>query len=99
MSNSVSTIPASSDSTYNQSPPPPPAEFTPAAKLAKSRDGEPEPADLRLMIEDDEFAGSHLYKIIDSRTGAVIQQLEREQVLRLREAQTYAAGQVIKTRA
>ena len=98
MSNSVSTIPASSDSTYNQSPPPPPAEIAPVAKSARPQDGEPEGADLRLVIEDDDTAGSHLYKIIDSRTGAVVQQMEREQVLRLREAETYAAGQVIKTR-
>jgi flagellar protein FlaG len=97
MSNSVSTIPASSDSTYNQ--PPPQGEVAPVAKSKAHSDDDADAADLRLVIEDDDTAGSHLYKIIDSRTGAVVQQLEREEVLRLREAQSYAAGQVIKTRA
>ena len=58
----------------------------------------PAPADLRLVIEDDKAAGLFVYKTVDWRTGDVVQQLPREQVVRMREAQSYAAGQVIKTR-
>jgi len=59
----------------------------------------PDPADLRLVIEDDHAAGCFVYKTIDWRTGAVVQQLPREQLLKLREADAYLAGDVIKTEA
>jgi flagellar protein FlaG len=75
------------------------AEVAAASTRAAERDDEPAPADLRLMIEDDEAAGLHVYKVVNRRTGAVVQQLQDEQLLRLRDAQTYAAGQLIKTRA
>ncbi len=67
---------------------------TPAAPAAG-----PDPADLRLVIEDDQAAGCFVYKTVDWRTGAVVQQLPREQLLKLREADAYLAGDVIKTRA
>ena len=57
------------------------------------------PADLRLVIEEDKAAGTFVYKTVDWRTGEVIQQLPREQVLRLREAQNYSAGQLLTTKA
>ncbi|HEY3889236.1 MAG TPA: hypothetical protein VGL73_11730 [Caulobacteraceae bacterium] len=72
-------------------PRPAPAEAGPASG--------PDPADLRLVIEDDQAAGCFVYKTIDWRTGAVVQQLPREQLLKLREADGYLAGDVIKTRA
>ncbi len=56
-------------------------------------------ADLRLVIEDDQAAGCFVYKTVDWRTGEVVQQIPREQVLRLREATAYLAGDVIKTEA
>ena len=56
-------------------------------------------ADLRLVIEDDKAAGSFVYKTIDRRTGKVVQQYPREEVLRLREASDYTAGAVIKAQA
>jgi flagellar protein FlaG len=59
----------------------------------------PNPADYRLVIEDDEKAGCFVYKTIDRRTGEVVQQLPREQLIKLREADNYAAGAVISTRA
>jgi flagellar protein FlaG len=59
----------------------------------------PDPANLRLVIEDDHAAGCFVYKTIDWRTGAVVQQLPREQLLKLREADAYLAGDVIKTEA
>ena len=59
----------------------------------------PNPADLRLVIEDDQAAGCFVYKTIDRRTGDVVQQLPREQLVKLREADAYLAGDVIKTQA
>ena len=57
------------------------------------------PADLRLVIEDDKQAGTVVYKTVDWRTGEVVQQLPREQVLLLRETQNYAAGSLLATKA
>jgi flagellar protein FlaG len=59
----------------------------------------PDPADLRLVIEDDQAAGCFVYKTIDWRTGEVVQQLPREQLLKLRESDSYLTGDVIKTKA
>jgi flagellar protein FlaG len=52
-------------------------------------------ADLRLMIEEDEGTGSFVYKVFDRRTGEVVQQFPREEVLRLRDDPAYAPGRVI----
>jgi flagellar protein FlaG len=57
----------------------------------------PEP-DLRLVIEEGQ-AGSFVYKTIDRRTGEVILQLPREEVLRMRDTDAYSAGAVIATQA
>jgi flagellar protein FlaG len=59
----------------------------------------PTAADLRLVIEEDEAAGCFVYKTVDWRTGEVVQQLPREQLVKLREADNYAVGDVIKTSA
>lgn len=72
--------------------PTPPAPVQPQAV-------EPSPADLRLVIEDDQEAGCFVYKTVDWRTGEVVQQLPREQVVKMREAANYVAGDVIKSRA
>jgi flagellar protein FlaG len=101
MSSSINISPTggAGDSTYgghsHSSP-----EGAPAPGPAKERtaDGEPDPADLRLVIEDDEVAGSYVYKTIDRRTGKVVQQYPREQILKLREASDYTAGAVIKAK-
>lgn len=58
----------------------------------------PEP-DLRLVIEESGEAGGFVYKTIDRRSGEVVLQLPREEVLRLRDAEAYAAGDVIATQA
>ncbi|HLI67176.1 MAG TPA: hypothetical protein VKU90_12505 [Caulobacteraceae bacterium] len=58
----------------------------------------PNTADLRLVIEDDQAAGCFVYKTVDWRTGEVVQQIPREQILRMREEPAYLAGDVIKTR-
>jgi flagellar protein FlaG len=73
---------------------------TPApAPIEVAQPAVPDPADLRLVIEDDQAAGCFVYKTIDWRTGEVVQQLPREQLLKLREADAYLAGDVIKTQA
>jgi flagellar protein FlaG len=72
--------------------------LSPAA-IAQDQTGVSDPADLRLVIEEDKAAGTLVYKTVDWRTGEVVQQLPREQVLRLREAQNYNAGQLLATRA
>ena len=53
---------------------------------------------LRLVIEEDKTSGSYIYKTVDVRTGDVVQQVPREEVLRLREAAGYQPGAVIDAR-
>lgn len=57
------------------------------------------PADLRLVIEDDPKAGCFVYKTVDWATGKVVSQLPREQIVKMREAENYSAGDVIDTSA
>jgi flagellar protein FlaG len=89
---STSAVP---DATYGA---PPPATPHPAVAPDSGAQSAPDPADLRLVIEDDQKAGCFVYKTIDWRTGEVIQQFPREELIKLREAINYAAGAVINTR-
>ena len=68
----------------------PPAEPEPSAPV----DNGPQPGDLRLVIEQDGDSGEYVYKTVDRRTGETLQQFPREQILKLREAATYASGDV-----
>lgn len=52
-------------------------------------------ADLRLIIEEDEVSGTFVYKTLDRRTGEVVKQLPREEVVRLKETPDYEPGDVI----
>lgn len=52
-------------------------------------------ADLRLVIEEDQVSGTFVYKTLDRRTGEVVKQLPREEVVRLRETPDYEPGDVI----
>jgi flagellar protein FlaG len=52
-------------------------------------------ADLRLVIEEDQTSGTFVYKTLDRRTGEVVKQLPREEVVRLKESPGYAPGDVI----
>jgi len=100
MSDSIASLGAVTDSTYGQGQQPkPPAEAADNAAADPESADLLDPADLRLIIEDDQSDGSLVYKTVDGRTGAVVRKLPREQVLRMSEAQTYVAGQLIKTRA
>ena len=55
-----------------------------------------QPAEFRLVIEEDEN-GSFIYKTLDRRTGEVVNQFPREQVLRLKEAEGYSPGRVFNS--
>lgn len=59
----------------------------------------PAEPDVRLVIEESDQAGSYVYKTLDRRTGEVLQQFPREQLLRLRDEEGYEAGAVVNTRA
>lgn len=56
-------------------------------------------ADLRLVIEEDQEGNGFIYKTIDRRTGEVVLQLPRADILRMREDRNYAAGSVIRASA
>lgn len=60
---------------------------------------EPGPADYRLVIEEVPGAHTFVYKTLDRRTGEVVSQAPREEVLKLRERDDYQAGDLIATRA
>lgn len=54
----------------------------------------PQPGDLRLVIEQDSASGTYVYKTVDRRTGDVLQQFPREDVLRFKQAEHYDPGEV-----
>ena len=56
-------------------------------------------ADLRLVIEEDQQSGTFIYKTLDRRTGEVVKQFPREEVVRLKEAPGYVPGDVIDSRS
>ena len=54
----------------------------------------PQPGDLRLVIEQDATTGTYVYKTVDRRTGDILQQFPREDVLRFKQAEHYDPGEV-----
>jgi len=99
MTNTVAIIGPAADASVGQSPFSQAQQVLSPEALAQDQGVVSNPADLRLVIEEDKAAGTFVYKTVDWRTGEVIQQLPREQVLRLREAQNYSAGQLLTTKA
>jgi flagellar protein FlaG len=91
MENKLSVVAAYPDIESVQAP------IKPVVAPAPVPAASPEP-DLRLVIEEGQ-AGSFVYKTIDRRTGEVVLQLPREEVLRMRDAEAYVAGTVIATQA
>jgi len=83
--------------------PPPPAAATAPQPTTAPDVSRPvigaDAADLRLVIEQDEGSGSYVYKTVDRRTGEIVQQFPRDQILRMREGEKYAAGAVISAKA
>ena len=95
MQSKVAPFAATPDPTYgrpSQSPAGDPASGVQAAGIA-------EETDLRLVIEEDHASGTYVYKTVNWRTGEVVQQIPREEVLRMRDDTTYLAGGVIRTKA
>jgi flagellar protein FlaG len=94
MTQMINTTGAVTDPTLGSPTPTPTPTPAPPPQTSAS-----DAADLRLVIEDDQAAGCFVYKTVDWRTGEVVQQIPREQILKMREATAYSAGDVIKTEA
>jgi flagellar protein FlaG len=92
MENKLALIPPAIGTGAAASPAPP----SPASNTVAMRD---DAADLRLVIEEDKPTGTFIYKTVDRRTGEVVQQLPREEVIRLRDAVAYAIGSIIRAKA
>jgi len=56
-------------------------------------------SDFRLIIEEDQASGGFVYKTLDRRTGEVVQQFPREEVVKLRQRADYQAGAIIAAKA
>ncbi len=87
--NTASTVPAKPAGGFVTSAP---KEAAPVEKPAAA-DG-PQPGDLRLVIEQDSKTGTYVYKTVDRRTGDILQQFPREDVLRFKQAEHYDPGEV-----
>lgn len=74
---------------------PAPAPSAPTSNAAAMQN---DVADLRLVIEEDSASGLFIYKTVDRRTGDVVQQLPREEVVRMHSSEDYEAGAIIKAR-
>ncbi len=55
----------------------------------------PAPADLRLIIEEDQVHGGYVYKTLDRATGEIVKQFPREEVLRIGAEEDYEAGEIV----
>ena len=73
-----------------------PQNREPAREPPKAAADQP---DIRLIIEEDANSGAFVYKTLDRRTGQVIQQFPREEILRLQQEDEYVAGSVVNARA
>ena len=69
---------------------------SPAKAAAAYAQSEP---DLRLVIEEDPGRGDYVYKLIDRATGAVVAELTRDEVAGMGDKPSYAAGDVVSTKA
>jgi len=52
---------------------------------------------VRLIIEENDEAGAYVYKTVDRRTGEVISQIPREEVLKMKERPDYDVGDLVST--
>ncbi|WP_374471388.1 flagellar protein FlaG [Phenylobacterium sp.] len=96
MQSKVAPFAATPDPTFGRHPPSQTPEH--GAHGEAPAQGQDE-ADLRLIIEEDPATGSYVYKTVNRRTGEIILQLPREEVLKMREEAEYVAGVVIRTKA
>jgi flagellar protein FlaG len=96
MESKVTAFAATPDPTFGQKPAAQaPDTRAPANRAVQS----PDPVDMRLVIEEDKASNSYVYKTVNRLTGEVIQQLPRDQVLKLREQLNYEAGDMIRAKA
>jgi flagellar protein FlaG len=95
MESKVAGVAATPDPTFGQPAATPRATGPAPERAAPASDL----VDMRLVIEEDKAAGSYVYKTINRLTGEVVQQLPREQILKLREALDYEAGDVVRAKA
>ena len=58
-----------------------------------------DPADLRLIIDEVGSPGEYLYTVIDQRTGKILSQLQRKELIRLKEQPDYIAGALFNGKA
>src|SRR4051812_40072816 len=95
MTANVTSTASVPDATYGSTVPAPSTSSNAPQAPVPGQSAASSPADLRLVIEDDQEAGCFVYKTVDWRTGEVMQRLPREELVKLREAVNYAAGSVI----
>ncbi|RAK52283.1 hypothetical protein DJ018_14170 [Phenylobacterium deserti] len=96
MESKVAPFAATTDSPFSQNPPP---RKAPRSRTRRAEVQNEEQADLRLIIEEDEAAGTLVYKTINRRTGEVVLQMPREEIEKLGEETEYVAGSVIRAKA
>ena len=97
MENKINPMPPPQELPAGQ-PPMQAAERKETGRDASIPKFQPSPdSDLRLVIEP--AGGSYVYKTIDRRTGEVVWQYPMEEVLKMRDQETYSAGVIISTTA
>jgi uncharacterized FlaG/YvyC family protein len=96
MENKVAPLTATPDSTVGQKSAPARTDVQPQSDPVTTLI---DPADIRLLIEEDKTSGSYVYSTVDRMTGKTILQLPRKEILQLRENPEYAAGDVIRAKA
>lgn len=97
MENKVAKLSATPDQAFSQPALQPPPAADTGSVQSRIAQGALDQADLRLVIE--EQAGSFVYKTVDRRTGEIVAQYPREDILKLHEETEYAAGDVINAKA
>ena len=78
------------------------AEPEPQAQPVKPVEPPPvqsESSDLGLIIQEAGQSGHYIYTVVDRRTGKIVSQLPREELLRMRDQPNYAAGSVFDSKA
>ncbi|MDO8323320.1 MAG: hypothetical protein Q7T23_10305 [Phenylobacterium sp.] len=95
METKATKLAAVADPNINQQATPSPALETGSLSV-RIAEGAQDQADLRLVIE--EQAGSYVYKTVDRRTGDIVAQYPREELLKMRDEDDYTAGTVIRAK-
>lgn len=94
MGNTIEAVSAVSEKT----PVRPTAGDVGAPAVAAAPAPQNRPQDLRLVIEPTEAGDGYVYKTLDRRTGEVVNQYPREELVRMRDQRDYQAGAVVNAR-